>query len=100
MMKPRCKGRKPEATFRAGRCLPTLNTADRPRVSLGMKSLLFVLLLSPALLLAAENRDAKVVSDRTKVVAIGGWIYNDLPKAFGEAQRTGKPLLVVFRCIP
>src|SRR5262249_39830635 len=35
-----------------------------------------------------------------KVEAEGFWIYNDLPKAFAEARRTGKPILVVLRCIP
>ena len=30
----------------------------------------------------------------------GPWIYNDLKTGFAEAQRTGKPLLVVFRCVP
>ena len=64
------------------------------------KLVLVAALLAPSLIFGAENRDAKVVADRTNVVAIGRWIYNDLPKAFSEARSTGKPLLVVFRCIP
>jgi hypothetical protein len=28
------------------------------------------------------------------------WIYDDLPKAAAEAKATGKPLLVVVRCVP
>lgn len=64
------------------------------------KLFLIAVLLPPCFLLAAESRDAKVVSDRTNVVATGRWIYNDLPKAFNEAKATSKPLLVVFRCIP
>ena len=28
------------------------------------------------------------------------WIYNDLQKAMTEAQRTGKPIFVTFRCVP
>ncbi len=50
----------------------------------------------------AQNRDrnALVNNDRQRVVDDGYWIYNDLDKGFEEAQRTGKPLLVVFRCIP
>lgn len=27
----------------------------------------------------------------------GNWIYDDVGAGFAEAQRTGKPLLVVFR---
>ena len=28
------------------------------------------------------------------------WIYDDWPKAMAEAKSTGKPLLVVIRCVP
>ncbi|MFN3194200.1 MAG: Trx7/PDZ domain-containing (seleno)protein [Aureliella sp.] len=28
------------------------------------------------------------------------WIYNDIPAGFAEAQRTGKPLFITFRCVP
>ena len=28
------------------------------------------------------------------------WIYDDLPKALAEAKQTGKPLMVVVRCVP
>ena len=28
------------------------------------------------------------------------WIYDDLPRAMAEAKATGKPLLVVLRCVP
>jgi hypothetical protein len=28
------------------------------------------------------------------------WIYDDWPKAVAEAKRSGKPLLVVLRCVP
>ena len=49
---------------------------------------------------AAEDRDAKVHNDRKEVTAIGQWIYNNLPQALAEGARTGKPLLVVLRCVP
>lgn len=47
-----------------------------------------------------KTRDQLVIEDREKVTADGFWIYNDLPAGFAEAKRTGKPLLVGFRCIP
>jgi hypothetical protein len=28
------------------------------------------------------------------------WVYNNLPAAFAEAKREGKPLFVTFRCVP
>jgi hypothetical protein len=48
----------------------------------------------------AQTREDKVRADRQKVEAEGFWIYNDLAKGFAEAKKTGKPLLVILRCIP
>ena len=48
----------------------------------------------------AQSREEKVRDDRERVESEGFWIYNDLPKAFEEAEKTGKPILVVLRCIP
>src|SRR6266545_1416368 len=49
---------------------------------------------------SAQSREQKVLADRKKVEAEGFWIYNDLPRGFAEAKKTGKPMLVVLRCIP
>ena len=48
----------------------------------------------------AQTREEIVRGDREKVEAAGFWIYNDLPAAFAEARRTGKPIVVVLRCLP
>ena len=48
----------------------------------------------------AQTRDEMVREDRKKIAEEGFWIYNDLPKAFAKAKQSGKPLLVVLRCIP
>lgn len=45
-------------------------------------------------------RDVKVKGDKASVEAEGYWIYDDLPGAVAKAKESGKPLLVVFRCIP
>jgi hypothetical protein len=47
-----------------------------------------------------KTRDQLVRDDLQHVLQDGFWIYNDLAKAQSEAARTGKPLLVVIRCIP
>ncbi len=47
-----------------------------------------------------QTREQKVREDREKVEKIGYWIYNDLDKGFAEAKQTGKPLLVILRCLP
>lgn len=47
-----------------------------------------------------KTRDQKVREDRDRVTEAGFWIYNDLDSGFERARQTGKPLLVVLRCIP
>ena len=49
---------------------------------------------------AQNKRENKVRADRYKVTQKGYWIYNDLQQGIDRAKRTGKPLLVVLRCIP
>jgi serine protease Do len=52
--------------------------------------------------LTAQNtpRDVKVRSDRETFQKSKDWIYNDLAGGIRAARETGKPLMVVFRCIP
>ncbi len=64
----------------------------------GLICCLAALLLSSLSL--AQDRATKVKNDRTHVEADGFWIYNDLPRGVAEAKKSGKPMLVVFRCIP
>ena len=65
-----------------------------------MIRLALLLALCPVVAIGAESRDSKVLNDRTDVLSGGRWIYNDFSKGIAEAQRTGKPLLVVLRCVP
>jgi len=58
------------------------------------------LFLAATALNAAEDRRERVLNDRKEVANAGQWIYNDLAEGFAEAGRNGKPLLVVFRCVP
>ncbi len=66
-----------------------------------MTRTVFLLVLLPCLVFGAtENRDSKVINDRADVLSAGRWIYNDFPKGVAEAKQSGKPLLVVLRCVP
>jgi hypothetical protein len=58
------------------------------------------LLVLAGVLVAQNPREQKVRDDKKRVEAAGFWIYNDLAKGFAEAKKTGKPMLVVLRCIP
>ena len=78
-------------------------TVVRRQLSVVSRVLLIVALWQVATaswLSAAEDRREKVLKDRTELQSLPQWIYNDLQKGFAEAKRTGKPLLVVLRCIP
>jgi serine protease Do len=50
--------------------------------------------------LFAQDRDTKVRNDRTTFQGSKEWVYNDLAQGLRVAKSSGKPLLVVFRCIP
>lgn len=70
-----------------------------------MKPTLFLLaagLLASAPLHAAavKDREGAVRADKAKMENDARWRYNDVDSGFAEARRTGKPLLVVLRCIP
>jgi serine protease Do len=47
-----------------------------------------------------KDRQGALIRDRQNIENGGRWIYNDWEAGFAEAKRTGKPLLVVFRCVP
>ena len=71
----------------------------------GMNRLLFsgLFVLALALLGRGEtvkDREGAVRGDKAKMAGDERWIYNDIDKGFAEAKATGKPLLVVLRCVP
>lgn len=53
-----------------------------------------------ALLMGSEQQDNAALQKSLKDDAVHeAWIYNDLDEGFAQARKTGKPLLVVFRCV-
>lgn len=59
-----------------------------------------LLLPSSALGETVKDREGAVRGDRAKMEGSDRWIYNDIAAGFAEAERTGKPLMVVLRCVP
>lgn len=57
-------------------------------------------LLTTALAETVKDREKAVRTDKAEMQNDARWIYNDWQKGFAEAKRTGKPLLVVLRCVP
>ena len=47
-----------------------------------------------------KDREGAVRADAAKMENDPRWIYNDIDAGFAEAKRTGKPLMVVLRCVP
>src|SRR4051794_7615963 len=74
--------------------------------SCGMKAPVLLSALALALLVSSacgetvKDREAAVRKDRAAMESDARWIYNDVERGFTEAQKTGKPLLVVLRCVP
>lgn len=64
--------------------------------------LAFVLTLAASFLRAdaVKDREGAVRGDRARMENDARWIYNDVDRGFAEAKRTGRPLLVVLRCVP
>ncbi|HVW36482.1 MAG TPA: Trx7/PDZ domain-containing (seleno)protein [Pirellulales bacterium] len=65
-----------------------------------MQSAIWAAVAGAFLLGVEDQRTLKVLGDRKSVEEGGFWIYNDLPRALDRARETGKPVLVVIRCIP
>ena len=68
-----------------------------------LKTLFPYLLLATASASFAEtvkDREGAIRGDRAAMEQNDRWIYNDVERGFAEAQRTGRPLLVVLRCVP
>jgi serine protease Do len=65
--------------------------------------LLFAVTLCAATGAMAEtvkDREGAVHKDKAAMENDARWAYNDLDRAFAEGKRTGKPVLVVLRCVP
>ena len=48
----------------------------------------------------AQTREERVRADKQKVESEGFWLYNDFEKALRTSKESGKPILVVLRCLP
>lgn len=66
-----------------------------------MKNLiLFLALTLPALAETVKDREGAVRGDKAALESDARWNYNDVDSGFRLAKTTGKPLLVVLRCVP
>ncbi len=68
-----------------------------------LSSTLTLLLLLATISLSGEtvkDRAGAVLDDRSNMKKNDRWIYNDWQRGFDQAKSTGKPLLVVLRCVP
>lgn len=47
-----------------------------------------------------KDREGAVRNDQAAMAQDSRWIYNDVVRGFREVKESGKPLLVVLRCVP
>ncbi|MCB1209741.1 MAG: PDZ domain-containing protein [Verrucomicrobiales bacterium] len=66
----------------------------------GVSLLAFFAVQPPAFAEAVKDREGAVRGDRAAMENDARWIYNDVQRGFDEAKKTGRPLLVVLRCVP
>lgn len=59
---------------------------------------LFSVILSNAQ--TVKDREGAILGDRAKMAGNERWIYNDVDRAFEQARKSGRPLMVVLRCVP
>ena len=59
-----------------------------------------ILLAGTAFAETVKDREGAVRGDKAKMENNSRWIYNDVDAGFAEAQKSGKPLMVVLRCVP
>lgn len=62
--------------------------------------LMLSVFVSISLAETVKDREGAVRKDKATMQDDALWLYNDYEKGFAEAKRTGKPLLVVLRCVP
>lgn len=55
---------------------------------------------SPGFAEAVKDREGAVRGDRALLEKNARWTYNDLEQGYAHARGTGKPVLVVMRCVP
>jgi len=49
---------------------------------------------------AVKDREGAVRQDKARMENDARWAYNDIESGFRQAKATGKPLLIVMRCVP
>lgn len=60
--------------------------------------LIFLLLAASSSAYAEDPQSLKELLKDDQL--IGDWVYDDVEAGYREAQKTGKPLLVCFSCVP
>lgn len=93
----------PPRKARRGAAAARLSPARGAHIVARMKTPALVLSLALVFAAAAAtvpDRERAVRNDRATMEKGTRWIYNDVGAGFAEAKKTGKPLLVVLRCVP
>jgi len=59
-----------------------------------------LLCLTLCLAAAGQDTNERLKKNLKDNSLVGAWFYDDLNVGTAEAKATGKPIMVVFRCVP
>src|SRR5207253_584762 len=76
------------------------NNLPRMKTWVSLLAIAVAALAMPSRGETVKDREGAVRKDRSALEYDGRWIYNDFRVGFAKAKQTGKPLLVVLRCVP
>ena len=62
--------------------------------------ILLAVTCTPLFAETVKDREGAVRKDKATMEGDARWIYNDVERGFAESAKSGKPLLVVLRCVP
>ena len=70
------------------------------RICFSSVLLLMGLLFAGDIKAQEKTRDELVLDDRARMLNNQDWVYDEFEEARTIAEKQGKPLMVVLRCIP
>jgi hypothetical protein len=53
-----------------------------------------------ALISLQDSKDRRLQENLKDTGIVGAWVYDDLDAGIAAAKKAGKPLMVVYRCVP
>ena len=89
-----------EPSFRRRLAIVCLQVKPVPKLCLIAFCLVSLVCALSSFAATVKDREGAVRQDRATLENDARWIYNGFQRGFAESRKTGKPLLVILRCVP